>query len=263
MATLDGKPVTAEQLEALANNNFGHYTSMRGDRAGVRGLTHHLTRLSRDARQVFGVDLDTERIRDLMASEIRDQDGEYGIRVTIFDPDLKLGEPSAASTPGILVAVRPVPRLPAPPLQVQVRHYARDCPTVKHTGLFGAVHERRAAQLEGFDDVLFAADDDTVTEGATWNIGFFDGDSVIWPDGDSLAGITMTLLQQVHDSTVVRPVKTTELPDLPVAFATNVTVGVRAVSRINGTYYSVDHPILETLRDEFAEIPPESIARPR
>jgi hypothetical protein len=33
--------------------------------------------------------------------------------------------------------------------------YERDLPEVKHTGLFGAPHARRAAQIAGYDDALF------------------------------------------------------------------------------------------------------------
>lgn len=260
MATLNGEPVTPAQLEALANVNYGHYTSMRGDKEGVRGLTHHLTRLSRDARCLFGIELDLERVRRLLAAAVAEQagDGDYGVRITVFDPSLELGRPSRAENPNILVSVRQVPP-PAKPLRAQVRQYERDLPEVKHIGLLGAVYERRSAQIAGFDDVLFAARNETVVEGATWNVGFFDGAKVIWPDGDSLTGITMTLLRQVHDDTVIRPIKITELSDMRVAFATNVTVGVRAIAQINDVSYDVNHSILNQLRDEFTEIPPEPL----
>jgi branched-subunit amino acid aminotransferase/4-amino-4-deoxychorismate lyase len=143
---------------------------------------------------------------------------------------------------------------------VQVRPYTRDLPAVKHIALFGALYERRAAQLAGFDDVAFSVDDGFISEGATWNIGFYDGTNIIWPDADILPGVTMTLLRQVHDDTVVRPVKTTEVRDMRAAFATNTTVGVRAISQIDDVEFPVDHDVFDILRAEFSEIPPEVVS---
>ena len=259
MATLNGEPVTTEQLQALADTNYGHYTSLRAAGASARGFSHHLHRLSTDCQRVFGVNLDIARVREYVADHARGMRGEYGIRVTIFDPQLKLGRPADDSAPRVLVDIRPAPPLPLPPLKVQARPYSRDLPEVKHIGLFGALTERRAAQLAGYDDALFVAADELVSEGTTWNVGFFDGSDVVWPDADILPGVTMALLRQVHEAAAIRPVKFNELSDLEVAFATNVTVGVRPIAQINDINYPTDHPILATLKEEFEEIPLEPI----
>ncbi|MGH3852057.1 MAG: aminotransferase class IV [Pseudonocardiaceae bacterium] len=55
------------QLEALALTNYGHFTSMRVDEQRVRGLSHHLERLSRDCRRVFDADQVRHRIRHALA----------------------------------------------------------------------------------------------------------------------------------------------------------------------------------------------------
>ncbi len=62
---------------------------------------------------------------------------------------------------------------------------------VKSAGLFGTLHHRRTAQLNGYDDALLAGTDGAVSEGSTWSIGFFDGDQVIWPAAKALPGVTM------------------------------------------------------------------------
>ena len=118
---------------------------------------------------------------------------------------------------------------------------------------------RRSAQLNGFDDALFVDDGSFVSEGATWNIGFFDGTQIIWPDAEVLPGVTMRLLQQVHDQTVTAPVSLAEIPDMQTAFATNTTVGVRPISSIDDLSLPEDHPIFETLRNEYLEIPAEPL----
>ena len=95
-----------------------------------------------------------------------------------------------------------------------------------------------------FDDALFHNNSHFVSEGATWDTGFFDGNAVIWPDGDILQGITMKLLQQVHEVTIVASVDIRNVgTSMKAAFATNVTVGVRPISRINDIEFPTDHSI--------------------
>jgi len=96
-----------------------------------------------------------------------------------------------------------------------------------------------------------------VSEGATWNIGFFDGERVIWPSGEILPGITMKLLKQVHEHTITAPVNYRDLPGMRAAFAVNTSIGVRAISAIDNIELSGDDPIIDTLRKEYEEIPME------
>lgn len=259
MTELNGRPATVADLQALALTNYGHYTAMRVDDGAVRGLTHHLERLVRDCRSVFGASLDREALHGYIAHAIEGRSGSFNVRVTVYDPKIDMGHPGDSADPHVLVTTRPTASLPAPPIRVGVAPYTREFPEAKHIGLFGALAHRRSAQLRGFDDVVFCDDAKQLSEGATWNVGFYDGENVIWPDAAVLPGITMTLLQQVHDYTVIRPVTLDELGGMQAAFATNVTVGVRAVAAIESVEYPTEHPIIEVLRDEFTEIPPEPV----
>lgn len=259
MPELNGTAATPDDLRSLALTNYGHYTSMRADDQHVRGLSLHLDRLVRDCRLVFDADLDRERVREFIRHSAGEKRGSFVIRVTVFDPALDLGKPSAVAHPHILVTTRPAAALPAAPLNVRTVTYQRDLPLVKHIGLFGALWHRRAAQLDGFDDALFADGESFVSEGATWNVGFFDGDRVIWPDAEALPGVTMRLLQQAHDNTVTAPVNMATIDSLQAAFATNTTVGVRAIRAINDLPLPEDHPIFENLRKEYMGIPGERL----
>lgn len=260
MTELNGEPASAADLQALALTNYGHYTAMRVDDGAVRGLTHHLERLVNDCRRVLGAELDRETVHGYIAHAIDGLSGSFNVRVTVYDPGLDMAHPGDSAKPHVLVTTRPTSTLPAPPLRAGVASYVRDHPEAKHIGLFGALAHRRAVQLRGFDDVLFSDPQQMVTEGATWNVGFYDGQNVIWPDAAVLPGITMTLLQQVHDDTVIRPIALAELGGMQAAFATNVTVGVRALTAVESIEFPAEHPIIDVLRDEFAEIPPEPVA---
>ncbi len=235
MAELNGAQVTPEALQALGLVNYGHFTSMRVDNQRIRGLSQHLDRLVRDCRVIFNSYLDRDYARELIRHAIADKPGSLIVRVTIFDPDLQLGHLDAEAKPGVLVTTRPA------------------------AGLFGALWHRRKAELSGYDDALFVDASSFVSEGATWNIGFFDGDRVVWPGGEILPGITMRLLKQVHDHTITAPVSYRDIPGMRAAFAVNTAIGVRAISAIDNIQLSGGDPIIDTLRKEYQEIPKERL----
>ncbi|SBW23569.1 aminotransferase class IV family protein [Protofrankia symbiont of Coriaria ruscifolia] len=256
---LDGAPLDINDLAALALTNYGHFTTMRIDHQRVRGLSLHLKRLAHDCRLLFDADLDVDRIRHLARRAVAGGTASCMVRITVFDPALEVGHPGVAAQPHVLVTTRPAPALPLPPLRVQSVAYSRNMPAVKHVGLFDTLRYRRAAQLNGFDDVLFTDAASFVSEGATWNIGFFDGNQVIWPDADCLLGVTVELLRRTHERAVTAPVDRAALLGMQAAFATNTAVGVRAIAAVDDRELANDHPIVETLRREYLDIPGEPL----
>jgi branched-subunit amino acid aminotransferase/4-amino-4-deoxychorismate lyase len=261
MALLNGYPASPDALCTLALTNYGHFTSMRVDGQHVRGLSRHLERLVRDCRTVFGAELDPGLVRQYVREAVGDKSGAFVVRVTILDPDLDIGHPAAAHNPHVLVTHRPAGALPLPPLRVKTVRYQRDVAQVKHTGLFGALHHRRAAQLAGFDDALFVGPDGLVSEGGTWNVGFIDSSgTVVWPEADVLPGVTMALLQALHARRhTVAPVPVGHLSRMRAAFATNTTIGVRAISAIGDTQLPTEHPVLAELRESFLALRGEQL----
>ncbi|MGW5172347.1 aminotransferase class IV family protein [Streptomyces nodosus] len=258
MATLNGRPVTPDALLTLTLTNYGHFTSMRVDDQRVRGLGLHLERLVRDCRTVMGTELDPEKVRAYVRRTASDLTGSFVVRVTVFDPAVEVGRPDKADHPGVLVTVRPAGSLPMPPLRVKSVRYERDVPAVKHTGLFGALHARRSALLDGYDDALFIGPDNRVSEGATWNVGFIDANGVVWPEADALPGVTMALLQRSGKHRTV-PVTLAEARGMHAAFATNTTIGVRALSAVDDMPMTTEHPVLNQLREAYLAVPGERL----
>ncbi|MFD6391168.1 aminotransferase class IV family protein [Nocardia sp. NPDC060259] len=258
---LNGLPVTADQLKTLALTNYGHFTSFVAHHREVRGLSLHLQRLVRDCRTVFDADLDENQVRELIAKALAGHDEDVVVRVTVFDPDLEMGHPARPAAPSILITARAAPTGLAKPLRLQSAAYARELPRVKHVGLFGALHHRRAAQVAGFDDVLLTTANGLITEIATSNIGLIDSEGrLVWPQADVLPGTTMRLLSQARDEEVLtRPISLAELPDYIGAIATNAAVGVRAVTTVDDTVWQIQHDIVDTLRTEYESIPLERV----
>ncbi|MEE4419069.1 MULTISPECIES: aminotransferase class IV family protein [Streptomyces] len=258
MAHLDGKPVTTDDVLPLALTSYGHFTTMRADADHrIRGLSLHMDRLVRDCRTVWGAGLDTGRVRQFVRQALEGQRGPCMIRVTVYDPAVEVGHPADADQPQALVTVRPAGAMPPPPLRAMSVPYERDLPQVKHCGLFGALHIRRAAQFAGFDDALFIGPDGYVSEGATWNVGFIDDDgTVVWPQAPVLPGITMRLLQQ-QVAHRIAPVTLAQAKGMRAAFATNTGIGVRALTAVDDAPLAVEDPVLSTLREAYLSIPGE------
>lgn len=235
MAELDGQPVTAAQLQALALTNYGHFTTMVVEDGRVRGLGLHLERLERDCRTLFGVEPDRDRVRAFVrrAAPAR---GAVAVRVTLFDPAIDLGSIGGSAEPGVLVTVRPAGGV-AGPLRVRTAAFEREAPEVKSVALFGALRQRRLAQQAGFDDALFVDRHGAVTEGGTWNVGFLRGGELVWPRGAYLAGTAMALLRGACGGTQERVGP--ELAGIDGVFATNAAVGVRPVAAVDGREFEV------------------------
>lgn len=247
------------RLTALAMTNYGHFTTMRAEGRQVRGLSLHLERLRRDCRVVFGAELDPDRVRARVHDALADAPDPVTVRVTVFDPGLRLERPGTLARPQLLVTSRPAAG-ELPPLRVGTAPHCREVPTVKHTGLFGALHERRLSQLAGFDDALFTDGGYAVSEGPTWNIGFFDGARVVWPAADVLPGVAMALLRRHHTGAQhTAEIGIAHLSRMEAAFATNSAFGIRPIASINKVTYDVDHPILRELRGAYESVSPERL----
>lgn len=257
---LNGVPATLAQVKALALTNYGHFTSMLVEGGRVRGLSLHMQRLARDCRQLFGAELDTERVRHYVRQMLDSVAQPIVARVTVYDPTLDLGTIGADADPHVLVTTRSASSGTPPPWHLQAVSYRREIPAVKHIGLFGALHRRREAQREGYDDVLFLNPDGTISEIATSNIGFVRDGQIVWPRSEWLPGVTMTLINQALDEPVAtEPLTLSDLPAMEAAFATNAASGIRAVAAVDSTEWPTEHKMLQQLRDMYMDIPAELV----
>lgn len=257
---LDGVPLSAGDALPLGLINYGHFTSMLVEDCRVKGLWLHLERLQRDCQQLFDTDLNTDSVRQLVRHYAEQSAGQMVVRVTVYDPALELGKPGVPAQPRILVTTRAgVAHAPAP-FAVKSTVYERDLPQVKHVGLFGTIHHRRQAQLAGYDDVLFTDAAGQISEGATWNIGFWDGTRVTWPASPVLPGVAMHLVREVLSDvgieSVEAPVHLSVAQSATMAFATNAIVGMRQIAAINDLDLPGDDRFLIAIQKAYAALIP-------
>ncbi|MFD7244539.1 aminotransferase class IV [Streptomyces massasporeus] len=248
---VDGEPVSVDALRPLALLNYGHSTAMQIRGGAVRGLELHLHRLRSATEELFGTTLEPETVLHYLRRALARTDGDATVRVYVFASE----HVGAVST---LVVVEAPRERSAQPRALRSVAYQRPVPHLKHIGTFGKLYEERRAQADGFDSVLLTDPAGHVVECATTNVGFFDGDRVVWPEGPALQGITMALMERYLVDwgipSVRRPVHLREVTDFVTAFTAN-SRGLTPIGRIDDTVLPVDPGAMSSLLTVFDALP--------
>jgi branched-subunit amino acid aminotransferase/4-amino-4-deoxychorismate lyase len=247
---VDGRPAAVESLLPTALNAYWHFTAMQVRGRRLRGLDLHLRRLGDATDEIFGMRLDTARVRDFVRHALAG-DADAAVRVYVYRPD-------GADDVSVMVTVRPPIEMPSGAQRLMSVPYQRPFAHLKHGGGFAQGFHTRLAERRGFDEILLTAPDGTIAEGGVTNIGFFDGSDVVWPEAPQLAGITMQLLEpRLADAglpSVRRRVTLADLPSFRAAFVTN-SRGIAPVSGIDETVFGIDGDLVKTLAEVYDDTP--------
>ena len=251
----NGEPASAAQLAEFGLINYGHFTTMLIQQGAVRGVEHHLCRLRHATAALFGTDLDCSMVRSSIRNGFRSS-GLKRARLRITVCSLQHG---AALVPvpkvDVFLHFAPLAHTSPPPFTIQTQHHQRDLPEIKHLATFASYFYQRRARAAGFDDVLFITALDFVAEGSFWNIGFWDGRAVVWPQAPILAGTCQTLLDEgfraLDIATRVSPIHRSEIGRFCAAFSCNA-LGHRPIRVIDQHVFSCDAliPMLHTATDQ-------------
>lgn len=250
---LNGRAPTAAELHRIAIGNYGHFTSMQVRDGKVRGMALHLARLDDGNETFFGRrgDVDDElRLRGWIRQAL-DGSPDASVRVTVV-------------AEGVLISVDPpVPDEPLPALRVRTDAYERPWPAHKHVATMGLGYARRTASAAGFDDALFVGRDGLVREGSIWNVAFWDGSMVVFPEAPVLKGVTMVLLQVAMTMTgipwTLRPVPLAGLPDLLAAAAVNSHCPAQPIASIDDVAFEEQDKLVSALRTAWDTVPWDDI----
>lgn len=259
LAFLDGQPATADDLRALALTNYGHFTSMQMRGLAVRGLDLHLQRLKTGTRELFDAALDLQRVREAVRAAAAAAGVEdASVRITVYARGFDIAHPERACAPDVLVSLAPPRQADPKPTWVKGYAFQRPLPQVKHVGTFPLFQWRRQARRDGFDDALFVDGKGRISEGSTWNIGFWDGRQVLWPQADALRGTTERLLQaglaEVGLQQRHQPVELRVLGGIRAAFAANAS-GLWPISGIDDLALRPDPDLMGRLAEALEATP--------
>jgi branched-subunit amino acid aminotransferase/4-amino-4-deoxychorismate lyase len=260
---IDSRPATADDLAHQALVNYGAYTSFRVEQGAVRGFDLHLARLKQAAVELFGESPGEAELRRLMALAVEGFDTCW-LRISLFSPEIGHRAPSFVGRPKVMTVVSP----PPPPLAVSVRvkaiAYEREAPHLKHVATMGLTRARRAARADGFDDALFTDAEGQVLEGALWNIGFIQGEQIVWPQAPMLAGVTQALIQRgltgADLTSETRPVSLSNIAAFDGAFLCNSATPVCPITAIDDVAFANDPALLAKIEAAWSTQPPQAIA---
>ena len=111
--------------------------------------------------------------------------------------------------------------------------------------------------------MLFTGRDGLVREGSVWNVAFWDGGQVVFPQAPVLKGVTMVLLQVAMSMTGVpwtlRPVRRDDLPDLLAAAAVNSQSPGRPIRSIDDVVFAEHEKLTEALHLAWDTVPWDDI----
>lgn len=221
----------------------------------VRGFGLHLKRLSSATRHLFAEELDQDTVRHHIRLAMDGESGACSVRVDVFHLP-------AADGISVMVTVRPPADMPAAPQHLKAVVYQRPVAHIKHVGTFAQIYYGQLAEHEGFDDALLVGSDETISEAAIANIGFVDSESIVWPDGPGLPGITWQLLDAAlpaHGMTISRrTVRLSDLASFRTVFVMN-SIGVAAVGRVDDTELLVDDGAIHAIQQVHNGIPWDEI----
>ena len=250
---LNGRAPAPGELYRIAAANYGHFTSLQLRGGRLRGMALHLARLDDGNETFFGGrgDVDDElRLRGWIRQALGTT-RDASVRVTCAEA-------------GVLVAVSdPAGDEPRPPLRVRTQVYERPWPEQKHVATMGLWHARRTAVAAGYDDALFLGPDGLVREGSVWNVAFWDGSQVVFPQAPVLKGVTMVLLQVALTMTgipwTLRPVRRADLPDLLAAAALNTRCPAQPIASIDDVVFGEQDKLVAVLRAAWDTVPYDEI----
>ncbi|AKU16906.1 aminotransferase class IV [Luteipulveratus mongoliensis] len=191
----NGTPATVDHLAPVVFAGGAHFTAMQIRSGAVRGLDLHLDRLRHASTEMFGTHLPDDQIRGYLRQAIEAARADASLSCFVA-PRPERGGSTAAAALDVFIRTGPPADPPEGPLALDVVDYQRHLAPLKHVGEVAKSYYLRHAVSRGFDDAAFVDSRGRLSEATIWNLAFWDGTSVVWPEADLLRGITMQVLSR-------------------------------------------------------------------
>jgi hypothetical protein len=101
---INGRSASIKQVWELDLSNYGHFTAMQVRDRMTLGMDFHLARLDAATHELFGVGLESDRVRGYISHALAGDTADASVRVNVF-------RSSSTDDVSVMVSVRP----PAPP----------------------------------------------------------------------------------------------------------------------------------------------------
>lgn len=196
----NGRHAEAADLAPLAFAGFAHFTAMQVRDRRVRGLDLHLDRLRTASDELFGRHLPDEAILDQLRAAVADGPADASLMCFLTSRPGEFARADDELDLDVLIKVGDAATPPTGPLSLDAVEHERHLPRVKHVGEVSKTLLLRRANARGFDDAAFIDRSGRLSEATIWNLAFWDGRTVIWPEAEVLPGVTMQILARRFDA---------------------------------------------------------------
>ncbi|MEU8124362.1 aminotransferase class IV family protein [Spirillospora sp. NPDC049024] len=235
----NGRAATTDELAPLAFAGYAHFTAMQVRGGKARGLDLHLERLRSASMELFGGALPDERVRSYLRAAVEAGPADVSLTATMYSSPGEFSATGVQAEPEVLVRTGPPASGPAGPLRLATAEYDRFLPALKHVGEVAKTYLMRQAVKDGFDDAAFVDRRGRLSEATIWNLAFWDGDAVVWPEAEMLVGTTMGIVRRQLDRLGVlqrvQQITPADLPALAGAVVMNSWTPGVAVHQIGPT----------------------------
>lgn len=251
-AYLDGKRATADDLVPLVFAGNAHFTAMQVSGGAVRGLDLHLKRLREASDELFGAHVSDDSLRALLATAIDDEGRDSSLSLFVFP-----GTGPAALH--VLIRTSDPADLTMTPIRLKTFEHERFLARFKHVGEIAKSYFKSLAQRDGFDDAAFVDSQGRLSEASIWNLAFWDGETVLWPEADVLPGVTRQILRRQLEAAGipqrVLPLRADDLSSALTAVVMNSWTPALQVSEIDGIRLGDRTEFAELLHRAYAAEP--------
>lgn len=216
VAQINGSAATAAMLAPLAFAGYAHFTAIQVRDGRIRGLDLHLERLRAASHALYGKSLPDDHVRELLRGAIATGPEDLSLTATIYSPEGEFTAAPGNAEPVVLIRTAPPASGPKGPLRLLPVKHERMLPAFKHVGEIAKTYLFREALRQGFDDAAFLDRNGRLSEASIWNLVFWDGKSVVWPEADMLTGTSMGIVRrQLSGLGIAQRAEPVTLADLP------------------------------------------------
>lgn len=256
----NGKPATTNDLVPLAFAGYAHFTAMQVRDQAVRGLDLHLDRLRDASGELFGRHVPDEQILELLSSAVKFTPPDVSLTCYISSRPGEFMRTQGRPELDVLIKVTNPVAPSTEPLALDVVQHQRYLPHVKHVGEVAKTQLFRRAHARGFDDAVFTDPSGHFSEATIWNVVFWDGQSVIWPEARVLPGVTMKILKRQLSAgkahQITRAIRTSDLNrDIAGAVMNSWSPGI-PIARIAEQPLADTNDLVGVLHQAYALEPP-------
>ncbi|GAA4714844.1 Branched-chain amino acid aminotransferase/4-amino-4-deoxychorismate lyase [Promicromonospora umidemergens] len=259
----NSRSADAADLAPLAFSGYAHFTAMQVRDGRVRGMDLHLARLRDASDELFGWHLPDEMLLERLHSALATAPSDVSMTCFVTSRPGEFASTGGSVDLDVLVKITDPAAPPTGPLSLDVVEHERHLPHVKHVGEVSKTLLLRRANERGFDDAAFTDRSGRLSEATIWNLAFWDGESVIWPRAEILAGVTMQILDRRLRALSI-PQQTRDVPcdELGGHFSAVVmnswTPGI-SIARIGDTPLGQDAEFVRLLHSAHDDEPLESV----